>query len=109
MITDWQRDEVKKFTDHNSAIDQPSSAKLKKMRSYLLPLTLLRLPLLTRKIVLNKEHKGLKEIIKLVAATALYPISKLVDYWINQKGLQEWEARQKDRRGGEMYLYFKKP
>jgi trans-aconitate methyltransferase len=108
MITDWQRDEVKKFTDASSAIDQAAADKLRKMRSYLLPLTLLRLPLITRKVVLNQVQKGIKEYIKLIGATMLYPIAKPIEYWINQKGLQEWEDRQKDRRGGEMYLYFTK-
>lgn len=107
-ITEWQRDEVSKLTDYNSGVDQQASEKLKKLRSFLLPLTLLRLPLLTRQALLSKEQKSSKEMIKLLAATALFPLAKPVDYWINRKGLQEWEQRQKDRRGGEMYLYFEK-
>jgi hypothetical protein len=107
-ITEWQRAEVMKFTDPNLGTDPQASEQLKKFRSFLLPLTLLRLPLLTRRALQNKSQKTVPERIKLMVAWALFPVARPIDSWVSRKGEREWQQRNQDKSGSEMYLYFEK-
>jgi trans-aconitate methyltransferase len=107
-ITEWQRAEVMKLTDPRLGTDPQASAQLKKLRSFLLPLTLLRLPLLTRRALLSKPQRSGKELLKLWAACALFPVARPIDAWIARKGEREWQQRNQEKSGSEMYLYFEK-
>jgi hypothetical protein len=97
-----------KLTDPRLGTDPQASAQLKKLRSFLLPLTLLRLPLLTRRALLSKPQRSGKELLKLWAAYALFPVARPIDAWIARKGEREWQQRNQDQSGSEMYLYFEK-
>ena len=105
-ITGWERGEVKKLTNYHEAIDKPAQERLKMLRRNLLLLTYLKLPLNTIHALQKKPGKNVKEWIKLIGATSLFPIAKTVDTVVLSKGLAEWEQKKLDRSGSEMYLYF---
>jgi SAM-dependent methyltransferase len=99
---------VLKITDPSQAIDEEARQKLKKLRWYLMPITIARLPGRVVAKILNKKNKNFKDYLFLIGGLPFYPFSSPIDRYWKRKSREEWETRKFDRNGSEMGLYFKR-
>jgi SAM-dependent methyltransferase len=63
-------------------------------------------PMLEEK--LRKTNRSVRDVVLMVAALPVYPLSKIVDAVLRWASAREWSANQRDSRGTEMYLVFRR-
>jgi hypothetical protein len=57
---------------------------------------------------LRKTNRSVRDVVLMVAALPVYPLSKIVDAVLRWASAREWSANQRDSRGTEMYLVFRR-
>jgi len=96
------------FTDGSSAINKSAKYQLIKLRYYLLPVTLLRLPAQVVEKYLLKRRKRIKHIMMFIAVLPFYIFSLPLHFFLKNKAKDEWIRKRTHRNGSEMSLLFKR-
>jgi SAM-dependent methyltransferase len=99
---------IQRFTAPASAINPEAKKSLSKWRYQLFGLWTLRIPAVVVEQSLSKRKKNIRNYILLVIGLPLYLLSKPMDSYLKRKAAEEWEQRKTDRKGSEMYLFFKR-
>jgi hypothetical protein len=99
---------IRLFTDQSSALDQESRGKLKRLRIELLLFWALRFPARFVESRFRRKNQTVHDFLFWPLALLAYVFAKPVDCYLNRKALDEWERRRGDRRGSEMFLFFKR-
>lgn len=99
---------VKKLTDGESAIDENSALKLKRLRNTLLPLTYLQFPYSKYWETQSKWKKNFKDYFKMSFLFLPAMVSKIVSNKYTNKSEKEWRLHKEDANGSEMFLFFKR-
>lgn len=105
LITQWGPWYARMLTDTSLAIDEKAKRKLRKLRCYLMGISLMRYPLQVEK-KWGKRDKAIRDYVLLLGGLALYIFAKPVDHYWKSKAREEWRTRKTDRNGSEMFLYF---
>lgn len=93
------------LTDTSSAVDENAKRKLRKLRYYLMGISMMRLPVQVES-KWGKKNKTVRDYIFLLGGLALYIFAKPVDLYWRGKTREEWRTRKMERNGSEMLLYF---
>lgn len=96
------------FSDTSQAINKEAKQKLKKVRMFLIFITVLRLPATIVTKILRKKKKQLKHYMLLLIGLPLYMFSSPIDIYWKRKTKKEWDTKKFERNGSEMGLYFKR-
>jgi len=99
---------VLRFSDNTQAINKKAKQKLRKIRFYLIFLTVLRLPAQIVTKLLFKKQKKIKHYLLLLLGMPIYVFSLPFDKYWKRKARAEWDAKKLEPNGSEMYLYFKR-
>ena len=93
------------LTDPSRLKDSGSRRDIGKLRRRLVVVSSMR-TLLHRAGNFSRRKRSLKSRAAALVGLTLYPAALLVDRHITRKADAEWDSRQKDPRGSEMYLHF---
>lgn len=96
------------FSSFSQAVDKKAKQKLKRVRVYLVFVTVLRLPAQIVSRLLKKENKQFRHYMFLLVGLPVGALSRLVDNYWKRKAREEWGAKKLERHGSEMCLYFKR-
>ena len=96
------------LTDERRAVDRAAARKLRRLRRQLKLLRALRLPAYGVDARLRRGLRSARDWAILAVGLPLYPLSKLVDAWIERRWHAEWRARKRDPRGSEMFLWLQR-
>jgi trans-aconitate methyltransferase len=99
---------VLQFTDAARAVSPAAKRQLNQARRQLMTITVLRLPTQVIEKLGQKQNKTMKHRTILAIAKVLQVFSNPVDRHWQRQAQNEWDARQSERTGSEMCLYFKR-
>jgi SAM-dependent methyltransferase len=99
---------VQLFCDTSQAVNKEARQKLKNIRTTLLIITALRLPVQIVTNMLQKRNKQIKHYLLLLAGLPFFLFSNPIDKHYKRKARQEWDTNKGNPSGSEMALYFKR-
>lgn len=97
---------VRRLTDQRMVLDQKSGQRLRNLRQWLLPLTYAQHALVLFLLYQNRYRRRAGETLRMYLL-ALPALCSLPLYaWLNRKADKEWQKKQRDPNGSEMFLIF---
>jgi SAM-dependent methyltransferase len=97
---------IRLMTDASKATSGGARRRLGMLRLGLLGLRALRRPAVVVERRLKKKSRTPRDWILMIGGMPLYAIAKPVDACVKRGALREWDQRQTERNGSEMYLFF---
>jgi SAM-dependent methyltransferase len=99
---------VRRFTDPATAVDQNARRELLRLRLRLGLLCATRFPAAFVESRLRKSRRTPRDLLFLLLGLPLYPFTKPMDLVLKRRAAAEWRQRRTDRRGSEMFLFFRR-
>ena len=100
---------VRMLTDSSAAVDGRAKAKLRRLRGKLMGLSAARRLSAAVDGRLRKSKRSRRDHAVLLLGLPGYVVAKPLDLLLKKRARQEWQARNRDPNGSEMYLFFERP
>ena len=99
---------IRMYADSSQAIDDSARRELDRIRRKLLLVGLCRVPARNFPRLWRTSGRSLSQWLRLILLAPLYPLSKWYETTLKSAARAEWKAQDHGRRGGEMFLFFRR-